>query len=266
MGEGKNHEIEDPTPGIFGVLAFAVIFLAALWFGAASAEAWTYEELVETYGQKAELQPEAEALGRKLLSEAGDLEGVALWRAVVDPATPARRRAAAGLKLVREVFPGGDPARWNDVSGFWHPAMVPKPLAAFDAVYYTAIGLLGLEEPGAPWLARQLLVELKKSSRAAHVALREAPAEYEILLLRLDEATGLVPTGGWPRGKTTGKLPFARPIRSYVGAEYALMQGMTFLNGSGVPVSGMGPFAWDRKRGAIYRVIVEEDFFRLWRR
>ncbi len=263
----RNPKSKDLTPRGLGVLIFAVIFAAAVLPTAGTAGAWTWEELVEVYGQKAELAPEAKALGEELLAEAGDLQGVELWRKVVDPATPGRQRAADGLKLVREIFPGGEPARWDEVSGFWLPAMVPKPLAAFDAVYFTAIGLLELEEPGSAWLARQILTELKKSFRAAHLALREAPAEYETILSRLEEATKLPPPGGWPKEKTTGTLPFARPVRFHVSADGALMRGMTFLNGSGVPVSGMGPFAWDRKRGAIYRVVDDEELlFWHWRR
>jgi hypothetical protein len=243
------------------------VIVVAVCPGADQAGAWTWEELVEAYGQKAELEPKAKALGEELLAEAADLQGVELWRHVVDPATPGRQRAADGLKLVREIFPGGEPAGWDEVSGFWLPAMVPKPLAAFDAVYFTAIGLLGLDEPGAAWLARQLLTELKRSSRAAHLALREAPAEYETILSHLEEATEPPPVGGWPEGKTTGTLPFARPVRFSVSGDYAIMKGMTFLNNSGVPVSGMGPFAWDRKRGAIYRVVDDEELsFWHWRR
>jgi hypothetical protein len=224
------------------------------------AEAWTWEELVEVYGQKEELKPEANALGEKLLAEASELQGIKLWRHLVDPDTPSRQRATDGLKLIKELFPGGDPARWDDVSGFWLPAMVPKPLAAFDAVYYAAMGLLKLDEPEAAWLARQLLTELKRSTRATHLALQEAPAENETILSQLEETTKLPPVDGWPKGKTTGTLPFARPVRFHVNADYAQMKGMIFLNSSGVPVSGMGPFAWDRKRGAIYHVLDDEEF------
>jgi len=255
----RNPKSKDLTPWGLGVLIFAVM-VAAFCTGADQAEAWTWEELVEAYGQKEELKPEAKALGEKLLAEASELQGVELWRHLVDPDTPGRQRAADGLKLIKELFPGGEPSRWDDVSGFWLPAMVPKPLAAFDAVYYTAMGLLKLEEPGAAWLARQLLTELKRSTRATHLALREAPAEYETILSQLEETTKLPPVGGWPKGKTTGTLPFARPVRFHVSADYALVKGMTFLNRSGVPVSGMGPFAWDRKRGAIYHVLDDEEF------
>jgi hypothetical protein len=246
------------------------MLLAVLPAGTVPAEAWTWEELVEVYGEKAERQPEVKALHGELVSEAGELEGVTLWKKIVDPATPARQRAACGLKLTEELFPDGNPGRWDEVSGFWYSSMVPKPLAAFDAVYYTIIGLLGLDDAAAPWLARQLLVEMKGSSRAVHLALREAPVEYETILVRLEEATGLPPVGGWPAGKLTGRLPFARPVRFYVSEDHAMMEGMTFLNNSGVPASGMGPFAWDRENGAIYRVAIryvdDSDRFFLRRR
>ncbi|MGC9490478.1 MAG: cell division protein FtsL [Thermovirgaceae bacterium] len=248
-------------------MVFSVMLLtAAVFAGTLPADAWTWEELVEAYGQKEELKPEAKALGENLLAEASDLQGVELWRHLVDPDTPGRQRAADGLKLIKELFPGGEPSRWDDVSGFWLPAMVPKLLAAFDAVYYTVMGLLKLDKPEAAWLARQLLTELKRSSRATHLALREAPAEYETILSQLEKTIKLPPVGGWPKGKTTGTLPFARPVRFHVSADYALMKGMIFLNSSGVPVSGMGSFAWDRKRGDIYHVLDEEFLFWRWER
>jgi len=78
--------------------------------------------------------------------------------------------------------------------------------------------------------------------------------EYASIVARLDELTGLSPMGGWPAGELVGNLPFARPVRFSVSADWALAMGMTFLDNSGVPASGMGPYAWDRKKGAIYRV------------
>jgi hypothetical protein len=254
MNKWRKSKSQGLTP-----MVCVAMLLAVLPAGAVPAEAWTWEELVEVYGEKAELQPEAKALRGELLSEAGELEGVTLWKKVVDPKTPARQRAAGGLKLVEELFPAGNPGRWDEVSGLWYPSMVPKPLAAFDAVYYTVIGLLELDDAGAPWLAQQLLVNLKGSSRAAHLALREAPVEYETILTRLKAAAGPPPVGGWPAGNLTGNLPFARPVRFSVSEGYAMMKGMIFLNKSGVPVSGMGPFAWDREKGRIYRVISRDD-------
>lgn len=245
--------------------AFLVLLLAA---GGAGAAGWTYEELAEVYGAREAAKPEAEALEQELLREAGDLDGRALWRVATDPGTPPRERAAHALKLVRTVFPGGDPARWEEVSGFWRPSMTPRPLAALDAVFYAAWGLLELDDPGAPWLARELLADLKRSSRAAHLAMRTAPEEYGHLAAEVDRRTGLPPVGGWPRGTIAGHLPFARPVRSWVDEEYALMRDMTFLDNGGVPATGMGPYAWDRHRGAVYRVIVREDSddrrWRLW--
>ncbi|KUK99639.1 MAG: Uncharacterized protein XE12_1603 [Synergistales bacterium 54_9] len=243
--------------GVTGRFPALVLILAAAFFfalGMTPAGAWTYEELVELYGKKERAMPEAGELKEALLSEAGDLDGLGLWRSIVGSSTPHRQRAADSLKLIEILFPRGDTSRWEDVSGFWYPALIPKPLAAFDAVYYAVMGLLELDEEGAPWLARELMAGLRRSSRAAHIAMREAPVEYASIVARLDELTGLSPMGGWPAGELVGNLPFARPVRFSVSADWALAMGMTFLDNSGVPASGMGPYAWDRKKGAIYRV------------
>jgi len=250
------------------ILALALIFAAAFFLALdmTPAEAWTYEELVEVYGTKEESMPEARELKEALLSEAGELDGLGLWRSIIDSSTPHRKRAANALKLIEILFPQGDTSRWEEVSGFWYPALIPRPLAAFDAVYYAAMGLLELDEPGAPWLARELMSGLRRSSRSAHIAMREAPAEYAPIVAGLDERTGLSPMGGWPSGELVGSLPFARPVRFSISADWALVMGMTFLDNSGVPTSGMGPYAWDRKRGAIYRVTDGSDDGVWWRR
>ncbi len=39
------------------------------------------------------------------------------------------QRAANALALLDSLVPGGDPARWNEVAGFWRPREIPKPLA-----------------------------------------------------------------------------------------------------------------------------------------
>jgi len=136
--------------------------------------------------------------------------------------------------------------------------MIPKPLAAFDAAFFTVMALLEMDRPEAPWVAQDLLQALRSSSAAALLALRTAPAEYPWIVGALEKGTGLPPLGGWPRGKVRGKLPFAHPVRSVITEIQAQSRDMLFLNSAGQPAPG-GPYAWDRDRGRVYRVIEPSD-------
>jgi hypothetical protein len=218
----------------------------------------SFEELVELYASRDAARPEAFALRSTLLEQAWDSGSLNLLGSIKDPDLPPKQRAANGLKLIGALFPGGDPARWDDVKGFWPRPLMPKPLAAFDAIYFTVMALLELDEPGAVWIAQDLLQGLRSSSRAALIALRTAPEEYLWVVERLEEGTKMPPLGGWPKAKILGRLPFAHPVRSAVTETWAQSQDMQFLNSVGQPAPG-GPYAWDRTRGRIYRVIEPGD-------
>lgn len=222
----------------------------------------SFEELVDIYTRKSEIRPEAEALRSELLEMTWDSGELDLLGSIMAPSLTPEQRAANGLKLIDGLFPGGDPARWESISGFWIPRMIPKPLAAFDAVFFTAIALLEMGREGAPWIARDLLVDLRRSSRAALLALRIAPEEYLWIVETLEELTKMPPMGGWPEAVIRGKLPFARQVRSAVTETHAIMKEMQFLNSAGQPTPS-GPYAWDRDRGRIYRVVYPDDRY-LW--
>ena len=223
----------------------------------------SFEELVELYASRDAARPEAVALRSTLLEQAWDSENLDLLGSIKDPDLPPKQRAANGLKLIGMLFPGGDPARWDSVTGFWPRPLMPKPLAAFDAIYFTVMALLELDEPGAPWIAQDLLQDLRSSSRAAFIALRTAPEEYLWVVEKLEEGTRMPPSGGWPKAKILGRLPFAHPVMSAVTETWARSRDMQFLNSVGQPAPG-GPYAWDRDRGRIYWVIEPRDDYLWW--
>jgi len=247
----------DPMKKMILILFLAVLVILPAPPGRAEA-AMSYEELLEVYSRKFENRPKAEALRSTLLEMAWDSGGPTLLGSIKDPGLPPEQRAANGLKLIEVLFPNGDPARWERVSGFWSGPMIPKPLAAFDAVFFTVMALLEMDRPEAPWVAQDLLQALRSSSAAALLALRTAPAEYPWIVGALEKGTGLPPLGGWPRGKVRGKLPFAHPVRSVITETQAQSRDMQFLNSAGQPAPG-GPYAWDRDRGRVYRVIEPSD-------
>lgn len=224
----------------------------------------SYEDLAKSYQVRDAELPEAAFLESELLSIAEDLGPADLWRSILESRTPAKIRAANGLALIRIIFPLGDSGRWAEVSGFWFPSLIPKPLAALDAVFYTSIALLEVDEPGAHWIAARIMDGLRNSSRAALLSMRTSPREYRTIISQIEAKTSVQPMGGWPVAEIRGKLPFASAPSSYVTQENALSAGMIFLNNSGQPVSGTGPFAWDRKKGSIYRVVESREDLVWW--
>ncbi len=224
-----------------------ILSLAAVASAAAAGE-WTWESLVVSYGERDEGRREAERLRDLLLAEAPREEAYLLWEGLLLPEEP-RARASRALALVEALFPEGDPARWEEVGGFWNPQEIPLCLAALDAVYGAALALADLPGKGGPYLASMLLRRLLQSPRARIHAFMTAPPVYGRLVAR-------VPSYGppWPRGEMKGSFPVACPVRGWVSQERALTLDMTFLDGYGRIASGLGSYAWDRERGRIYRV------------
>ena len=227
-----------------------LLLVSVALFGTApalSAGAGRWEELVAAYGAREEDRRAAALLRESLLAQAPREEPLRLWEAL--GATEGRERASRALALVEALFPGGDPARWEEVGGFWNPREIPLSLAALDAVYEAVLALDDLPDGGASFLASTLLRRLLRSPGARIHAFLTAPAEY-------GQLTSTLPALGpaWPQGRIEGRLPFARPVRGSVGQDRALREGFTFLDGCGRPSSGLGTYAWDRREGKLFRV------------
>ncbi len=241
--------------GFFPLFLLPGILLPAYPKEVSSAETTA---LFSLYSIKEGERQEAKKLQQALVQEAPALEERALWEKLWAPLAP-REKAALGLRLMEQIYPlRGDPGKWEEIRGFWHPSMHPRSLAGLDAFFVTLQALLEMEEPPASLLAYLLLKEFCTSSRARQIALREGPEIYGFLREEL-ESQNLAPPGGWPRWKGKGTLPLARPVRGYVTVDTALARRMTFLDGYGGIASGLGRYAWDRETGRIYRVIYRED-------
>jgi hypothetical protein len=243
---------------------WSAFFLFLLLLGTAiPAAAGTIEEWAAAIEARDAGMARAGVLRAELLSRAGEIPPIERWRDLVGGQGSAEERAGNALALVERLFPDGDPSRWEEVKGFWLPSDVPLPLAALDAVFYGAKALLSMQDGRAPWLARSLVEALASSDRARTVAFRTAPAEVRGLLEDLAVQAPPPPVGGWPSGIARGNLPFAHAVSGWITESRATMQGMAFLNASGVPVGGMGLYAWDRERGRLYRVL-DSEHRKIW--
>lgn len=230
------------------LLSTLVFFLIVAPEGMASDRTW--DDLVEHYAIHAEDKQHSMELRERLLAQAPSEGERSLWEGLWKEQNPSKR-ASMSLALVQKLFPDGDPSRWEEISGFWRPQEIPRSLAALDAVYVASLSLveIGTAEPGARALALGLLESLSQSSRARYHAFLRAPEEYRVLNETFaDERPPLL------EGKIVGSLPFAHPVRGSISSDGALFRRMTMLNNMGQVAQGAGSYAWDRKKGKIFRV------------
>ena len=219
-----------------------------------------YDDLLARYEAARIGDVAAAALRTRLAGAAEKPAPLDLWDSRTREGTSPELRAANALALLDALVPDGDPARWNEVGGFWRPREIPTPLAAVDAVLYAAGALAEMNDPGAPWLARKLLLAFLSDPAAALLFADHGPAEYAKTVYALTRRNVLPPHGVWRKDAPVGRLPLAREVRGFVTRDRAYAEGMTFLDAIGRPAAN-GVYAWDRIMGRIYEVA---DDRRLW--
>ena len=219
-----------------------------------------YDDLLARYEVARIGDVAAAALRTRLAGAAEKPAPLDLWDSLTREGTSPELRAANALALLDALVPDGDPARWNEAGGFWRPREIPTPLAAVDAILYAAGALAEMNDPGAPWLARKLLLAFLSDPAAALLFADHGPAEYAKTVYALTRRNVLPPHGVWRKDAPVGRLPLAREVRGFVTRDRAYAEGMTFLDAIGRPAAN-GVYAWDRIRGRIYEVA---DDRRLW--
>ena len=217
-----------------------------------------YDDLLARYESARTGEVAAAALRTRLSGAAENLAPLDLWDSLVREGISPELRAANSLALLDALVPNGDPARWSETGGFWRPREIPTPLAAVDAILYAAVALAEMNDPGAPWLARKLLLAFLSDPAAALLFADNGPAEYAMTVDALTRKNVLPPNGLWRKDASVGRLPLACEARGFIKRGRAMEEGMTFLNGAGRPVAN-GDYAWDRVRGRLYEVMGEMD-------
>ena len=215
-----------------------------------------YDDLLARYEAARIGDVAAAALRTRLAGAAEKPAPLDLWDSLTREGTSPELRAANALALLDALVPDGDPARWSEVGGFWRPREIPTPLAAVDAILYAAGALAEMNDPGAPWLARKLLLALLSDPAAALLFADNGPAEYAMTVDALTRKQVLPPHGVWRKDVSVGRLPLACECKGFIKRGRAMEDGMTFLDGAGRPVAN-GDYAWDRGRGKLYAVMGE---------
>jgi hypothetical protein len=165
-------------------------------------------------------------------------------------------RAAAALALVDRMFPGGDPSKWEQVTGFiGKGSRQPRQLAAMDGLFVAVEEMRKL--PDGVWGSALLLSQFGRSGMGKVQFIDELPAGMREVLDDVIAQTGL--PGDWSSKRVRGRLPLLPVYNGFITRDAADSRQMQYLDGFG-SISGNGRYAWDRDRGYIYEVIEESDW------
>lgn len=160
-------------------------------------------------------------------------------------------RAAASAALVKKWFPEGDPANWQQVTGFFPPASyVPRQIVAVNALFNAVTALSQM--PEGKYAAAYLMRQFAQSSMGKLIFIDNMPAPFRKTLDSLLAETDM--GGYWASSKIEGPYPFVPVYNGVRTYDYAMSRGFQFLNGFG-GIAESGPYAWDRANGFVYRLV-----------
>lgn len=224
----------------------AVLLLAVLAVPAFAASDWN--EFVADMQKRDKIKETGAAVLQRIRGQEPSGSESELWSRLWSG--EASQRAAAGLALTDRMFPDGDPAKWEQVSGFMdRGSFRPRQLAAMDGLFVAISSLREL--PDGVWAAASLLSRFGRSAAGRIEFIDELPAGLREVLDDVIAQTGL--PGDWSSRKIRGRLPLLPVYKGFVTRNTADDKNMQYLDGYGA-VSGNGRYAWDRDRGYIYEV------------
>lgn len=231
----------------FALLTVSPVFAAATW-----------GELVADLERKEMVAERGSGFLAELRSEAPQGSELDLWKKLW--VGDARSRAAAGVALMDKVFPGGDPGRWEETSGFIsNGSYRPRQLAGLDAFFVTVVALDSID--GGEWAAAALLGSFSRSPRGMMHFIERMPDGVQGPIASVVAKTGL--HGNWSPRVTRRPLPLLPNFGGQMTRDTAEMKQLQYLDGFG-KIAGNGYYAWDRDRGYVYRVIENANL--TWRR
>lgn len=231
----------------FALLSVSPVFAAASW-----------GELVADLEKKEMVAQRGGEFLAELRREAPQGTELDLWKKLW--VGDARTRAAAGVALMDKVFPGGDPGRWEETSGFVASTSYrPRQLAGLDAFFVTVAALDSIN--GGEWAAASLLGSFSRSPRGMLYFIERMPDGLQQPISSVVAKTGL--RGDWTARSVRRPLPLLPNFGGDIMRDTAEAKRLQYLDGFG-RMSGNGYYAWDRDRGYVYRVV--ENASLTWRR
>ena len=240
------------------LFALTAALLAAAFCGTAFAGG-DWGTLVAQMESREKIKREGPAFFAQTALLAPQVSGRELWELSCSAPDP-QIRAAASAALVKKWFPEGDPANWRQVNGFFPPAScVPRQIVAVNALFNAVTALSQM--PEGKYAAAWLMQRFAQSPMGRLIFIDNMPAPFRKTLDELIAETGM--GGCWDSSKIEGPYPFVPVYDGVRTFDYAASRGLQFLDGFGGICSSSGPYAWDRARGAVYR-IADPSVNRIW--
>lgn len=235
------------------VIIALLSLLTALIFAFPAAASSDWDAFVAEQANKEMIKEKGTAVLTELRAAAPAGTEEELWKMLFSG--EARTRAAAGLALADRIFPEGNPARWEEVSGFFpHRSVQPRQLAAMDGLF-AAISAMR-ELPDGICGSALLLGQFGKSAAGRLKFIDDIPQSLRTVIDDVTAKTAM--KGDWGSEKIRGKMPLMPLYRGYITRNRADSYQMQYLDGLGA-LSSNGRYAWDREKGYIYEIIEDSS-------
>lgn len=231
------------------LIATVLIVSLAMLSAAPALAAGSWEELVAGLERREAVQSRGSNLLAELRRVAPQGSEMELWQKLWVGAPGAR--AAAGVALMDKIFPGGDPGRWEEASGFLEDTgYKPRQLAGMDAFFVTIVALDSIR--GGEWTAASLMDSFANSPRGMMQFIKHMPQDMQGPISSIVAKTGV--RGNWTASMTHRSLPLLPSFGGGRARDSIESQKMQYLDGSG-RIASNGYYAWDRGRGYLYQVM-----------
>lgn len=224
------------------------ILIASVFAAAMPAFASDWNSFVREMAGREKIKEHGAAVIAKVRASEPQGSDYGLWSMLWNGSS--QSRIAAAVALMDRLFPNGDPARWQETSGFLsEDPYRPKQLAAMDA-FFVAVTELS-KTPDGVWGAAFLFDKFADSGMGRLTFIDEIPAGMDDVIRNVIAQTGL--RGDWSSKRVRGSLPLLPVFKGYASRTTADNRGMTYIDGFG-DIASNGRYAWDRDRGYIFEV------------
>jgi len=246
--------------GLIGTMFFITAFFAFLPYGASGT---TFDELVKMYNRPDVEGQNLKDVGIEHIIEESDVE--VLWDSAVTEKDPTRRAAIA--ERIIEITAKGDLSGWHNAEGFTGSTGYSRSVVTLSAGLMYISSLLETDVDDHAWLAHGKALEFFESPYSFRTLYRISGKDAKDLTVDLKRNGGY----DWVKERGFGSwdlekesiLPFGiapvKKVRGYSSASRAIPGGILFLDGYGVPTTGIGEYSWNWRTGSVSRVRSDND-------
>ena len=223
--------------------------LIVLAFASIACAASDWDSTVASIGNRIKIKEEGAKVLRSFANlKATEKEEFALWQKLWTQ--KGEQRKIAAMSLVNSLFPDGNPAKWEQVSGLTGVDFrCPRQLMAMDALF-AAVDELSANDDTI-WGAALLLEQFGESGYGKLMFVEQSPAGVKQIIDKVIAKTTLA--GDWSVKRVRGKLPYLPRYEGRKSHSNAESMGLVYLDNFG-SLANYGEYGWDRDKGLLYEI------------